>query len=366
MARLFVPIIVATLMIVFVTAGGEKKAIKKRDGFHITSNADVFQWICQVSGNGYTFCTANAATSTKTTPTTTTTTTDRDQPDRVTPSTTQPSTTTESSSTEQPSTTSVDSSASSSMPSALELAHWCQYAANGSWLPFNYTFIHLPCVMCHCAANHDITCNEFQCMDLHCIDGTVPRNITGQCCPQCAYETVSTSCRMNGLTFPQGARVTTVESDVECWCQSGSIECRKIPTSPTTTASTVKPTPAVIVYTSDSYLPSGMTAYVVVIVICLVLMLGTLLCCGCALAYYYYYQNQQQNMQQAYEQYYNNAGWQPMGADGVTAEDKQAEAAQQADAAAVYPPGQSPQYIPPPYAVFNGPYEPKPQGQQQV
>jgi hypothetical protein len=88
-------------------------------------------------------------------------------------------------------------------------------------------------------------------------------------------------------------------------------------------------------------------------------MLSTLLCCGCAVLYYYYYYNQQQSMQQAYEQYYNNAGWQPMGEEGQfsdgNAKDKELES-EQSQFENQHSTGFSPEFIPPPYAVYNGPY----------
>jgi len=86
-------------------------------------------------------------------------------------------------------------------------------------------------------------------------------------------------------------------------------------------------------------------------------MLGTLLCCGFGLLYYYYYHNQQQSIEHAYEQYYNNAGWQPMSEEGqvdeAAAKEREAE---QGQFEHQYPTGHSAEFIPPPYAVYNGPY----------
>jgi hypothetical protein len=101
----------------------------------------------------------------------------------------------------------------------------------------------------------------------------------------------------------------------------------------------------------------GTAIYVIVAIILVVLVLGSILCCGCTLLYYYYYRSHQQ----ASEQYWNNAGWQPMTDDeqvvDPNAEEKQAEAeAEQYQYEHEYPTGNSSEYIPPPYALYNGAY----------
>ena len=102
----------------------------------------------------------------------------------------------------------------------------------------------------------------------------------------------------------------------------------------------------------------GTAVYVIVVIVGVVLLLGTLLCGATTVCFYFYYKRNQSTLS-AHDQYLNNAGWQPMGADGQvfdgSAEEKQAEA----DAGQYnpqYPTGTSEEYIPPPYALYNGGY----------
>jgi hypothetical protein len=101
----------------------------------------------------------------------------------------------------------------------------------------------------------------------------------------------------------------------------------------------------------------GTAVYVIIVIICLFILFGTLLCGGCTLFSYYYYKRHQSV--QAYDQYMTNAGWQPMGDEeqvvDANAEEKKAEA-DQGQFENEYPVGNSEEYIPPPYALYNGNY----------
>lgn len=140
-----------------------------------------------------------------------------------------------------------------------------------------------------------------------------------------------------------GSILRRTSDNVQCWCQLGSVECRKASNT---------------LFSSLDYWGSGSAMYVIVIIICVVLIFGTLLCCSGALLFYYYYKRQQQTAQQSYAEYYNNAGWQPMSEEGQVAEEKEAEAAQN-PYETEYPTGNSEQFVPPPYAIYNGSYEPE-------
>ena len=98
----------------------------------------------------------------------------------------------------------------------------------------------------------------------------------------------------------------------------------------------------------------GTAVYVVVIIVAIILLLGTCLCGATSVCFYYYYKRHQ-NTQFSHDQYLNNAGWQPMGEDGQVAEEKQAEA-DGVQYAEEYPAGTGEEYVPPPYALYNGVY----------
>jgi len=182
-------------------------------------------------------------------------------------------------------------------------------------------------------------------MNTYCVDDSAPAVRNGQCCPQCAYEANANTCYANGISFPHGTLVRSTSDNVKCWCQYGSIECRKSATS---------------VFTSLDIWGNGTAPYVVAVIVLIILFVGLLLCCSCTLFYYYYYKRNQQVFQQAYDQYCNTTGgWQPMNEDGVVvdanAEQKQTEA-EKSQFENEYPTGNSEAFVPPPYALYNGAY----------
>jgi len=233
--------------------------------------------------------------------------------------------------------------------STLERAHWCRFD-NGTYVPFGYTFMHTECTLCQCIPSHEIWCTTLQCMPTYCIDDSTPAPREGQCCAQCAYEKASTACVINDVSFPHGTVLRRTTDNVQCWCQLGSVECRKATTA---------------LFSGLDWWGKGSAVYVIVIIICAVLLIGTLLCCASTLFFYYYYQRQQQNIQRAYAEYYNSAGWQAMPEDQEvvegSAEEKQAEAEQE-QVEYERPTGISEQYVPPPYALYNGSYVNEPSG----
>ena len=124
----------------------------------------------------------------------------------------------------------------------------------------------------------------------------------------------------------------------------GTIECRKV------TGGTV----------SDVW-GDGMGVYLIVIIMCMLLLFGTLTCAGCSVYFYYYYRKHNQEVNQEYhEQYWNHAGWQPMDGDGQVmenpSEEKKVEAEQQQQQQQEYPMGNDVEFVPPPYAIYNGSY----------
>jgi hypothetical protein len=342
MVKLQAVIIVAIFTVLYIGINGEEKARNKRDTIEIVSNVNLLQWLCQNNPWGlyFSWC---AATTTTAPPQTTST-------QKPSTAANAGATSSSSSSTASPAST---TSTTTSAPTALQSAHWCRFS-NGTYITLGQTFMQMPCVICQCAQNHNILCATLQCMPTACIDNSTPQVKPGNCCPTCSYETQAMPCTQGGVTFPHGTIIKTVNNNGICWCQTGTIECRQ--------------TVVTTVYSSMDYFGNGTTVYIVIIVICLIFMLGTLLCCGCGLLYYYYYQNQQQAVQQAYEQYYNNAGWQPMGEEGqvddAAAKEKEAEGGQN-QFEHQYPTGHSAEFIPPPYAVYNGPYGSEEHGKEQ-
>jgi len=327
MAKLPTAIIVAIFMVLLVGVNSEGKDRNKRDTIQIVSNFNVLDWLCQNNPWGlyYSWCPATTVS----------------PPTSTTP---QYTTTTKAGGSSSGSSSTSSSTTSTTAPTVLQSAHWCRFS-NGTYISLGQTFMQMPCIMCQCSQSHNVLCNSLTCMPTACIDGSTPTVQPGNCCPTCSYETNAASCIQNGITFPQGTIVTTLANNTQCWCQSGTIECRRTVTT--------------TIVTTWEYFSSNTTIYIVVVVICLILMLGTMLCCGCGLLYYYYYQNQQQAVQQAYDQYYNNAGWQPMGEEGqfgdADAKEKEAEG-EQNQFENQYPTGHSPEFVPPPYAAYNGPY----------
>ncbi|UJR09162.1 hypothetical protein I4U23_013410 [Adineta vaga] len=324
MMRLLMTIFVAILPLLILGATSERD-LKKRDVIevHIQSvkTNDVLKWLCEDSpfASILSFCQSSATTTTSTSSTSTKSGTST----RVDQSIATSTSTTES-------------------PSALERAHWCRFS-NGTYISRGYTFMHTSCDLCQCTQSRLIRCTTLQCMPTYCIDNTVPSRKSGQCCTQCAYEANSTQCVQSGITFPHGTIIKSTSNKIQCWCQLGTIECRKI---------------GISIFSGLDLWGEGTAVYVLVIVLCVMLIFGTLLCGGCSLLYYYYYYYY--NQQSAEQAYWENAGWQPMGEEEQVAdadgEKKQAEA-EQSQHEQSYPTGFSEEYVPPPYALYNGTYD---------
>ncbi|CAF3499569.1 unnamed protein product [Rotaria sp. Silwood1] len=239
-------------------------------------------------------------------------------------------------------TTTPSTEETTSSPTSLERAHWC-HLLNGTYLPLGHTFMYTACALCQCTSTRAVLCTTLRCMNTYCIDNSVPSARPGQCCAQCSYEENSTSCEYNGITFPHGTIVKSTKNSARCWCQLGTIECRRS---------------AVSIFAALDLWGSGTAIYVIIVFVLIVLLVGTLLCCTCTAFYYYYYQRNQHLVQQVYDQYWNNAGWQPMSEEGYVdgnVDEKQVEA-EQIQHDNDYPTGNSEEYIPPPYALYNGSY----------
>ncbi|CAF1520406.1 unnamed protein product [Adineta ricciae] len=321
--RLSIISVVVTLIIVGLANG---QRLSKRDTVSVSiqtvSSNDILQWICDENPlapyfgfcQGSTTTTSTASTSTKSGGT---------LPSQVTSTM----------------TTTVRAADS---PTVLERAHWCRYP-NGSYASQGYQFVDSNCNYCQCTKSRLISCHKMSCMATYCVDNTAPSRRPGQCCSQCAYETNSTGCVSDGYSFPHGAVIKTTSNKIYCWCQMGTIECRKI---------------GVSLFSGLDVWGEGTAVYFIIIILCVVLILGTLLCGGCSLLYYYYYYYH--NQQSAEQAYWDNAGWQPMGEEeqvvDASAEQKKAEA-EQSQQEQEYSTGFSPEYVPPPYALYNGTYD---------
>jgi hypothetical protein len=328
-------ITVAVFMVVILSVGGVENAREKRQTITVTQLTwDQFlNLICQ--GNPLAAYISICSAYSSSTSTSTTSTTVEYQ------TSTSPSNTDTNGDGVTTSTTAATSTTTQS-PSALQRAHWCNFG-NGTYISLGYVFMYNECSLCQCTQSHAISCTTLQCMTTYCIDNSSPSTRSGQCCSQCGYEPAPVSCVINGITFPDGTVLKSTSSGLTCWCEMGNIECRQITTS---------------VYSSLDYWGPGTAVYVIIVIICVFLLVGTLLCSCGGFLFYYYYKHNQQSMQQAYEHYYNTAGWQPMGEDGEfdpNAEAKKAEA-EENEFEHEYPTGLSEQYIPPPYALYNGVY----------
>ncbi|CAM4952610.1 unnamed protein product [Rotaria socialis] len=205
-----------------------------------------------------------------------------------------------------------------SSTSPLERAVWCR-TRNNTYLALGATYMQSVCTMCTCTKSRAIRCSRLQCMPTYCVDGSAPTRQSDQCCTQCAYYQSfanQTTCVSNGITYPHGVLLKSVENKMNCWCQMGNIECRSYGFG--------------IMQTLDM-LSDTASVYIVVMIIMIILVVGLLLCCSCTLFSYYYYQRYQQTMQQQYNEYVNSAGWQPMddgeqNAADMSAEEKRIEA----------------------------------------
>lgn len=56
----------------------------------------------------------------------------------------------------------------------------------------------------------------------------------------------------------------------------------------------------------------GTIVYIVVMLLAAFFIIGLLACCACTLFIYSHYQRHQDEYEQAYDQYVNEAGWQPV------------------------------------------------------
>ncbi|CAF1232955.1 unnamed protein product [Rotaria magnacalcarata] len=232
-----------------------------------------------------------------------------------------------------------EESNTSSSHSPLERAVWCR-TRNNTYLALGGTYMQSMCTMCICTSSRIIRCARLECMPTYCVDNSAPIRKNGQCCTQCAYDQSygnQTTCVSNGITYPHGALIKSVENKMNCWCQMGNIECR---------SHSIGPMQALDIFSDTA------TIYIVVMVVMIVLIVGLLLCCSCTLASYYYYQRYQRTMQQQYEEYVNSAGWQPLGdeehnAADMSAEEKRIEAEKFQSTLGIT------EMVPPPYGVYN-------------
>lgn len=224
-------------------------------------------------------------------------------------------------------------------------ADWCRLS-NGTTLPLGYTFLSRNCTLCECTRMKTIRCQMLQCLVAYCVDGSKPSRREGACCAQCNSDNSSESCSYNGVNYPHGTVMKSIEGKMQCWCQWGRIECRQFISS---------------MFGSFDVLADSATIMLMVMILFVVLIFGLLVCCTFSLIFYFYYQRHRDTFQQAYDQYLNSMGWQPMEEEGMeNADEKQDgeyptemvfDAAEQKriEAEQSQYTGES---IPPPYAIF--------------
>jgi len=257
------------------------------------------------------------------------------------PVTTEVIDTTKSSTTTKTGTTTDSNTNDTSQPTSLERAHWCRFN-NGSYLPLGQSYID-KCILCQCTTSRAIRCARLQCMPTYCIDDSMPFRNSSQCCTQCAYEVPKNACVYNGLSFPHGTVMKSIENEMQCWCQLGNIECRKYIGS---------------LLDGLDFWNDATAIYVIVIILCVVLIFGVLLCCGGTLCFYYYYQRNRQTFLQAYDEYANSGGWQPAVDDEQEVEDLYAEEKRLEAEAQQYENGTD-ESVPPPYGIYHNTYVPE-------
>jgi hypothetical protein len=337
MTGLRTTIAAAMLVALLLCVSSESKVVEKRATFEIMTMDQFLQTFCQNSLFSQYWYACPASTTTAATSTTNINTVPAGG-NVIGGQTTSPSPT-------------VPTATTTPSASALQRAHWCSFN-NGSYIPLGYTFMYTACSMCQCTQSRSILCTNLQCVAAYCIDGSTPSARPGQCCQQCGYEPPPTACSYGGITFPHGTVLKVTGDSVECWCQLGTVECRKGAAS--------------VLGALDLWGP-GTAAYAIVLIVCVILIVGTLLCCAGGIFFYYYYYYYQRNLQ-AVDPYWNNAGWQPMNeeeqAAEASAEAKQAEA-DQSQFVHDYPTEASSEYIPPPYALYNGAYPTEEQAKDQ-
>ncbi|CAF1216638.1 unnamed protein product [Didymodactylos carnosus] len=239
---------------------------------------------------------------------------------------------------------------STSSVSPLEKAVWCRLA-NGSYYALGYKYKQSNCVECECLRSRMVLCSFLSCVVRYCVDGSKPVRVANQCCSQCPGEPPAKSCMYNQLSYPHGSIIKSQPNGMQCWCQNGAIECREYQGS---------------MFDGFGLLNDNSYIYVIVVILVIILLFGLLLCCGGTVFFYYYYRKYQQTIDESYQQYWNNAGWQPLEEDGqdTQQDEKQAEAEQGQFESEQYlseksgADGQQ-QYMPPPYALYNASYVPE-------
>jgi hypothetical protein len=346
--RLSIAMLVAVILGV---SGLQQVAQTETISVQVMSTDNFYQWLCQKYESLQTWTICKNYTTTTTTTTTTAPTTTMGMVSQTATNAVSQSTTTGPFILEitTPGTTGANGKTSTSA-TPLQNALWCRFN-NGSYLSRGATFMDTACRLCQCQQSRDIRCVDLVCKTTYCIDDSAPFTKKGQCCSQCSYENNTNTCTVNGATFPHGTVIKVVDNKLQCWCQMGSVECRKYVTS---------------VFSGLDLWGQGTAIYIIAIIICVFILFGTVLCGSCTLIFYYYYKR---NLTiQAYDQYMTNAGWQPMGdeeqAVDANAEEKKAEA-DQSQFAHEYPVGNSEEYIPPPYALYNGNYPTEQQAKDQ-
>ncbi|XP_028305155.1 kielin/chordin-like protein isoform X2 [Gouania willdenowi] len=101
-------------------------------------------------------------------------------------------------------------------PTANECAHCThngiQYNNGAQWRSAEN-----PCDICYCVEGH-VHCQREQC-DTPCKKNPSPAAPADACCSACS------GCVVNGLDYPDGARVPTSDQCQECACVNGKVEC---------------------------------------------------------------------------------------------------------------------------------------------
>jgi len=223
--------------------------------------------------------------------------------------------------------------------------NWCRLS-NGTTFALGYTFIYRNCSICECTKSKTVRCQALQCLPAYCVDDSMPSRRPGQCCAQCKTDVSSDSCLYNGIDYPHGTVMKSIDGKMQCWCQWGRIECRQYISG---------------MFGGYDVFADSATLMLMGMILIIIIGFGLLVCCSGSLIFYFYIQRNREVFQQAYDQYVNSLGWQPMEEEGVEgSEEKQgeqypaevydAEAEKQYEAEQSQYTGES---IPPPYAIYD-------------
>ena len=126
--------------------------------------------------------------------------------------------------------------------------------------------------------------------------------------------------------FCLGTAIKRTAENVYCWCQSGSIECRKFYQNTS----------------GSSSLRSDPLIFTIIIVVAALIFVGLVSCAVCGYCFYVSSKNKIQEKETIQAQHENHVGWQEVDEKNLTEQQQQHYDIEK---------------IPSPYIIQNGPYQ---------